>query len=259
MQDDTDGRQAVSGSEVQAAEADAHLRLSLAELSHLNAVDATLPQVLTRIAELAVAAIPGADGAGLTLIQDGRADTAAASTAFVHEIDTIQYGLREGPCIDAAAEGRTVLSGSLGSEPAWPRFGPQAARLGVHSSLSLPLRVGGAGVGSLNVYAHTTAAFDQHAVALGELFAVPAAVSVQTAGALADARRLAGQLQEAMSTRAVIDQAMGIVMSRTGGTAAEAFERLRSMSQSQNLKLAVIAVQIVDEATRRARARNSAR
>ena len=108
-------------------------------------------------------AIPGADGAGLTLIEPGRADTIVKSAPFVEQVDDIQYGIGEGPCISAAATGQTVRSGSLGGDPRWPRFGPRVGRLGVHSVLSLPLLAGDGVVGAMNVYAHAKDAFDDRA------------------------------------------------------------------------------------------------
>lgn len=241
----------------QAAEDDAQLRSSLAELSQLATDNMSLSDMLSSVAEFAVRAIPGADGAGLTLLQNDRPDTIVASADFVREVDAIQYGIGEGPCITAAAEGRTVSSGSLGGDRAWPRFGPRVSRLGVHSVLSLPLTVGTTVLGAMNVYAHAKNAFDEHAIALGELYALPASVSVQNAAVLTNARRLASQLQAALDSRATIDQAIGIVMSRSGCTAVEAFDKLRVMSQSENRRLSAIAHQIVDEAIRRARARHS--
>ncbi len=233
------------------------LRSSLAELSQLATADLTLPDMLISVAEFAVRAIPGADGAGVTLLQDDRPDTIVASADFVREVDAIQYGINEGPCITAAAEGRTVTSGSLGGDRTWPRFGPRVGRLGVHSVVSLPLLVNHRVLGAMNVYARAKDAFDAHAIELGELFAVPAAVSVQNAAALANARRLATQLQSALDGRAVIDQAMGIVMSRSGCASQEAFDKLRTASQSEGRKVSAIAQQIVDEAIRRARARHT--
>jgi hypothetical protein len=72
----------------------------------------------------AVRAIPGADGAGLTLLEDDRANTIVATAAFVSEIDDIQCGIGQEPCITAAREGQTVMSGSLGSDPRWRNRGP---------------------------------------------------------------------------------------------------------------------------------------
>jgi AmiR/NasT family two-component response regulator len=88
---------------------------------------------------------------------------------------------------------------------------------------------------------------------------VPAAIAVQNAQVLAQTKRLAAQLQNALSTRAVVDRAIGILMSRSGVTEHEALERLRGLSQHEHQKLAVVAQQIVDEAVRRARARHGER
>jgi GAF domain-containing protein len=231
------------------------LRGSLASLARLSLGHLELAATLEHVAAFAVDAIPGADGAGLTLFHDHASSTIVASAPFVHEIDAIQYGIGEGPCITAAAEARTVRSGSLGTDALWPRFGPRASELGVHSVLSLPLQVPDGVVGAMNVYAHAPDAFAQRAVELGERYAQPAAVSVQNARALAQARTLAEQLSTALTTRPVIDQAIGIIMSRSGIGADEAFAKLREVSQRDNRKLSVVAGQLVDEAVRRARVR----
>lgn len=106
---------------------------SLTALSRLSSSRLTLEDLLTQVAIYAVRAIPGADGAGLTLIETDRADTIIKSAPFVRKVDDIQYRLGEGPCVTAAATGRTMRSGSLGGDPRWPRFGGQVSRLGVHA------------------------------------------------------------------------------------------------------------------------------
>jgi GAF domain-containing protein len=234
---------------------DADLAASLTALSQLSSGAFGLTDLLIRVAGMAVAAIPGADGAGLTLLEPDHADVIVKSTEFVRQIDDIQYHLGEGPCISAAATGQTMRSGSLSADGRWPRFGPRAGRLGVHSVLSLPLLTPAGVLGALNVYAHGKDTFDDRAAELGELFAVPAAISVLNAQILAQARRLASQLQTALTSRPVIDQAIGILRSRSGESAAEAFNRLRMISQSEHVKLSQVATSIVDEAAARARAR----
>jgi GAF domain-containing protein len=243
-----------SASERSAEEDD--LQEGLAGLSRLATNRLGLEDLLTRVATFAVKAIPGAGGAGLTLLEDDRADTIVATATFVSEIDAIQYGLGQGPCITAAREGQTVMSGSLGSDPRWRRFGGAVARLGVHSVLSLPLVTPDTVVGAMNVYAHERHAFDERAAELGEIFAVPAAIAVQNAQVLARTQRLAARLQSALETRGIIDRAVGILMSRSGITEDEALARLRTLSQNEHRKLAVVAGQIIDEAVRRAQARH---
>lgn len=241
---------------------DADLHAGMTDLASLVAGSLGLDVLLERVAGAAVRAIPGADGVGVTLLRiesnQNTVEALAASHPFVSEIDEIQYvTVKEGPCITAALERRTVRSGSLGGEKMWPRFGPRVGRLGVHSALSLPLLLPGQLVGAINVYAHGKDVFDDHAAELGELFAVPAAVAVHNAHILAQALALSVQLQTALSTRPVIDQAIGLLRGRSGATADEAFARLRQISQNEHTKLGEVAQRIVDEAVRRARARHT--
>lgn len=235
---------------------DEDLRESLDSLSQLGSRHLGLEDLLTRVATYAVQAIPGADGAGLTLLEADRADTIVSTDPFVSEIDEIQYSIRQGPCITAAQEGQTVMSGSLGADPRWRSFGGKVARLGVHSVLSLPLVTPDGVLGAMNVYAHAKYVFDPRAAELGEIFVVPAAIAVQNAHVLAQAQRLAARLRSALETRGVIDRAVGIMMSRSGGTEDEALDRLRALSQNEHQRLALVAHQIVDEAVRRAQARH---
>ncbi|OZF36700.1 hypothetical protein CH296_06385 [Rhodococcus sp. 14-2496-1d] len=239
-----------------AGEHEDDLRSSLVDLSKLPMTDLSLSDTLSHVAQLAVRAVPGADGAGLTLLHPDRPDTIVASAEFVRAVDDIQYGLGQGPSITAAAESITVRSGSLETDPQWPEFGPKVGRMGVHSVLSLPLITAGGVLGAMNVYARRPDAFDARAAELGDLFAVPAAVSVQNARALSSAARLTEQLEMALSNRSVIDQAIGVLISRSGCTGAQGYDKLRSLSQSEHKKVAVVAEAMVGEAMKTARSRS---
>ena len=216
--------------------------------------------LLGDVAEFAARAIPGVDGAGVALLRpdDGspRIQTWAATAEFVHDIDTVQYEeLNEGPCITCMQSRRVVVSGSVGGDGRWPHFGGRVARMAVHSALSLPLVVGDQLIGAINAYARSRDAFGEHAVQLGTQFAGPAAVSVYNGQLLDRAQERTKQLQRALGSRAVIDQAIGIIRSRSGVGAEVAFDRLTRLSQVQNVKLHVVAERLVDEAVRRAKAR----
>jgi GAF domain-containing protein len=252
---DEDRPESVGAAERMAENED--LWASVSALATLATGSLGLEDLLTKVATFAVRAIPGADGAGLTLLENDRADTVVTTAPFVQEIDDIQYSIGQGPCVSAAADRQTVRSGSLGGDRRWPRFGARVARLGVHSAVSLPLITATGVVGAMNVYAHGKHVFDERAAELGEAFAVPAAIAVQNAQVLDQTRRLAIKLENALRTRGVIDQAVGVLMSRVGVTEQEAIDRLRAMSQQEHRKLAVVAQTIVDEAVRRARARHS--
>jgi GAF domain-containing protein len=234
---------------------DDDLAASLRGLSVLSAGQLPLEEMLTQVACYAVQAIPGAEGAGLTLVEQHRSDTVVSTAPFVAEVDAAQYGIGEGPCISATKEAVTVISGSLGGDPRWPRFGGRVARLGVHSAISLPLVTPDEVVGVMNLYARAKHVFDERAAELGQLFAVPAAVAVQNARVLEETRRLAERLQRALDERMVVERAIGIVMSRAGVDEAEALARLTTLSQHGHVKLVQVARTLVEEAVRRARAK----
>ncbi len=250
----------LSRAQVRADEVD--LRAGLHGVASIVAGARSVDDVLADLAEFALRAIPGADGAGVTLLARSPDPSPervwAVTAAFIEEIDTAQYReLDEGPCITCVSLRRPVVSGSLGSDRRWPHFGGRVARMGVHSVLALPLIVDQEVIGAINSYAYERDAFADHAVELGSQFAGPAAVSLHNAQLLAGAREHTERLQRALASRAVIDQAIGIVRSRSGVSAEEAFERLARLSQTQNAKLHLVAEQMVDESVRRARTRRA--
>jgi GAF domain-containing protein len=210
-----------------------------------------LQDLLTRVAEDAVSAIPGADAAGVTLMVTGQPDMHAASGAFAADVDTMQYGLGEGPCISAADEGRTVRSGSLAETTTWPNFTAQVAGLGLNSVLSLPMILDDVTIiGAINVYAHLPNAFSQRAQELGERFAGPAAIAAHNVRVLCQTRRLSEQLQAALASLAVIDQAIGILLSSGERSASEASAMLSHMSESEQVPMAEAAGRVVANAVR---------
>jgi transcriptional regulator with GAF, ATPase, and Fis domain len=241
---------------VRASVKDRDLAASLAALAGLSA-RSSLMDVLTDIASFAAQAIPGADGAGLTLLEPGRADISVETELFVKKIEEIQHSLGEGPCVAAAADGQPVRSGSLGVDRRWPRLGPQAGRLGVHSVLSLPLCTPDRIIGAMNVYAHDRDIFDERAEQIGMVYAVPATVAVQNAQALAHATRLAEKLQTALDARAVIEQAIGIIRARSGISAEVAHQRLRVLSRNQRGTVVQAATGIVTAAISKAQQRRT--
>jgi GAF domain-containing protein len=236
------------------------LRFGLLALSQTLSGRVPFEETLTQVARITVQAISGADGAGVTLLEKRCDPMIVASAPFVREIDTIQHRLGQGPCISAIADNQALRSGSLISDKRWPKFASRVGNLGVsraQSVLSLPLRLPGRVIGSLNVYAHVEHAFSEDSVRRGEDFAAAAAVTVSNMQALDQAQLYASQLEEALHSRATIDQAIGIIRSRTGGTTEEALDSLRAISQRENKRLSAVAELLVDQSAGRARARHS--
>jgi GAF domain-containing protein len=258
------GRAAAQASELTCGQADADeedLHAGLIGLAGMVAGALSIEELLVDVAEFAVHAIPGVDGAGVTVARPTEArlhvQAQAVTAEFVRHIDTLQYEIHsEGPCITSMRARRPCTSGAIGEDPRWPKFGGAVARLGVSSALSLPLLIGDQVIGVINAYGRGPDAFTDHAVAMGEKFAGPAAVSVYNAQLLVEAQRRAEQLQRALGSRSVIDQAIGIVRSRSGASAEEAFGRLVRISQSENTKLHTVAERLVTESVHRARARH---
>jgi GAF domain-containing protein len=115
--------------------------------------------------------------------------------------------------------------------------------------LSVPLTVRGAGVGAINLYSRSSGAFDANSAATAVLLAKQAAVALTSAHAFASAQATVDQLRQALISRAVIDQALGILMARERCSADRAFSMLREMSQHRNVRLRLIAQEVVDSIT----------
>lgn len=181
---------------------------------------------------------------GITLIQAGgrRFETVGATHPDVERADQLQYELREGPCIDAAVEARSVHSESLADDPRWPRWGPAAVELGFHSIISAEIHGRGQRFGALNLYGSSRTTFSPDDVDVARLFAGHGAI------ALTNARSEDGLLQ-ALDTRTQIGQAQGILMERFDLDADQAFAVLRRYSQESNRRIGEIVAEIV--ATRR--------
>jgi GAF domain-containing protein len=231
---------------------DLELERTLAELVGLLPDHETFEATLRRVAELSVRTIPGCVSASVTVLTDGGAGTtAAASDDRSLRVDEAQYSYG-GPCLDAARTGETYDVPSIADERRWGEYPAAALRCGVSSSLSLPLTVHGASIGALNLYGGTAAAFGTEAHGTAALFAVQAAVAIANARVVETSRRLTSQMREAMSARAVIEQAKGILMAERSCDDEVAFDLLRTASQRQNVKLRDVAQGLVASKVRAA-------
>lgn len=209
--------------------------------------DADLDATLRRLCEVAVTGVPKTAFAGVTMVRRGEAVTAAYTDPESPEIDASQYEADSGPCLDASREGVSHAIEDTEVEPCWPEFTAAARAHGVRSTLSLPLGVAGTTLGALNLYSFQPHAYSDSERESLEGFATHSAAVLASAQAYWSAQALASQLQVAMQSRGIIDQAIGILMERHGCGAEEALERLRKESQMQNRKLRDLAAELVGE------------
>jgi transcriptional regulator with GAF, ATPase, and Fis domain len=194
---------------------------------------------LERIVRLAVDTIDGCEHAGITVIERGRVTSPASSDEVPALLDRIQAETGEGPCVDAIKDHEVFQTGKLSEESRWPAFSARAnAESGIESILSFRLFAEADTLGALNLYSSQPDAFDDHDVAVGSVFASHAAVAWSTS-------RKIENLEAGMETRQLIGTAVGLLMARQGVSETEAFAMLRRASQRLNVKLRVIADQVL--------------
>lgn len=236
------------------------LNTAAAAIESLNALvvaDKSLDAVLHDVATYAVKALVGADAVSITVL-DPPLRTVAHTDEDVLALDREQYVSRQGPCLEAAQTRRPVRVAIRSAEDRWPQFATAARQAGVHASLSIPLIIAPAAhgdddelVGSLNVYSRSTTDFDVFDESLMSLYSGAAGRAVMDARRWRRLQDTVGQLEQALVSRSDIDQAKGVLRSRHGGTAEEAFALLVQRSQRENIKLRDIASRILRELPRR--------
>jgi GAF domain-containing protein len=219
---------------------------AFAELGRIKLAETDLEGVLDRIAVLAKRTIPGAAEVSVTLVRDAGALTPAFTGGPARALDESQYEAGYGPCLDAAASATTFSLPDMAKETRWPEFARRAADAGIHSSLSVGLPVHTDVSGALNVYATEVEALGEGAIELAQAFSGYAAVALANAHLYDTNATLAQHLQAAMQSRAVIEQAKGILMGGRGCSAEEAFMILTKLSQDTNRKLRDVAAALVD-------------
>jgi GAF domain-containing protein len=228
------------------------LTKAVAALTQYFVGDSTLGETLTRVAELTTTAVPQAEFVGVSMMVDGRIGTYIFTHPFAPEIDRAQYDTGDGPCLDSFRTGEVVFIDSTVAETRWPEFCAVAAAHGVLSTVSLPLRTThDRTIGAMNLYAREEHAFGPEDARVAQMFAMQASFVLVNAQAYWDARALSENLEAAMQSRAVIDQAKGVIMSALACDEQRAFEVLTEQSQQQNIKLREVARRVVDDAQRR--------
>ncbi|MFD5013512.1 GAF and ANTAR domain-containing protein [Streptomyces chartreusis] len=193
---------------------------------------------LERITASAIELVEGCDAAGILVLHDSTVESLAPTHQMVIDSDQLQQRLGEGPCFDAArtAQGERVfrIADLTGLQQRWPAYAPQAHALGVGSMMGFLLFTEDEDLGALNLYSHKPGAFTDASEVAGWLLASHAAVAFSSA-------RTHAQMEQAVATRHLIGQAMGILMGSHHLTEEQAFDVLRRYSQENNIKLREVA------------------
>ncbi|MFF9814395.1 GAF and ANTAR domain-containing protein [Streptomyces sp. NPDC014006] len=205
----------------------------------------SLEQFLQVLADSALALATVAQGVGITLERQQRPLTVVSAGTSAPELDEAQYGQDDGPCLQALRAGEEIVVADMLDEHRWGPYPDYAAACGTRSSLSLPIAAHTHTAGALNLYSPKVSGFADADLAGLRALAAQASGAIALAQRIADAQQYAADLQRAMESRTVIDQAIGVVMGRQRCPADEAFDLLRKASQHRNIKLRDVCAELI--------------
>ncbi|MGY1710579.1 ANTAR domain-containing protein [Geodermatophilus sp. SYSU D00758] len=219
---------------------------ALTELAGLPLSSDDQQALLTRMAVLVQNAVPTTDAVSITLGTPEAPQRLGSDSAAAQRMDGLQLEAAEGPCWQAYATGEVVVTGDVAEDPRWPRLAGVAAGEPVRSVVAVPLVEDGRTTGVLNVYSGREDAFATDGRQVAELIATAVSGVLASAAERQAMRDLAANLEKALTSRAVIDQAKGVLMARLGVSADEAFTRLVALSNRMNVKLRDLARLVVE-------------
>lgn len=204
---------------------------------------------LNALTHLAVRELSGGEPervlCGITLVRNRRAGTVASSSLDAQELDEVQYGLGEGPCLTAARERAIVVVPDLRVEQRWPGYVRHLISVGIRSVLAVPFQLEDGDGAALNLYSRDVDGFAPRQVETARGYADRASQAFAVAVKVARHREESEHLLEAMKTRTTIDLAVGIIMGQNRRSQEEAFRILRAASNSRNIKLRDVAAGVV--------------
>jgi GAF domain-containing protein len=220
-----------------------HLRIAEVVQQLHGRADTDSDTVIAELAEHAAVEIPGAQYAGITLTRNAKhIDTPAATHKWPIVLDEIQQLHREGPCVTAAWEEKTIHVADLETDVRFPLYRRDALeRTPIRSIMAFQMFIVGETIGALNVYAEQPRAFEQASRDIGMIFAAHTSVAWNAA-------RRDEQFKRALASRDTIGQAKGMIMERYGVDAVQAFGLLRKLSQDSNVPLVQVAEELVKKA-----------
>jgi GAF domain-containing protein len=206
---------------------------------------------LTSVARHAAGAVEHAFSCGISVDRTRSSRIlGATSDDFARTMDEIQYDVDDGPCLTCLRTGEVVRVDDIPEDARWPAFSRRGKEAGAGASVSVPMIIDGRSVGALNLYSTQPNALTDADRDRAQQFADQAVGAVALARILAEREAKAQHLEAALTSRSTIDQAIGIIIARTGSGPEHAFDLLRAQSQHTNEKLRDVASRIVAQAAR---------
>jgi GAF domain-containing protein len=217
------------------------------QLADTLVADFDIIDLLTILADRCIELVD-AHAAGILLVDAaGNLRVMAASSEQARLLELFQLQNDEGPCLEAFSSGRPVIHTDLRTTlDQWPRFTPYAVGAGFESVYAFPLRLRGALIGALNLFRSATGPMPAADVQLAQALADIASIAILQARAASDAQQRDDQLQHALDSRVLIEQAKGVLAERAQIDMAEAFDRIRRHARNTNTQLTAVATQIIN-------------
>jgi GAF domain-containing protein len=226
------------------------VRQALHELGDLRYAVGDLDDALRRIVH-ATHKLFAVDGAGLMLIDpDQLLRNVADSDGRVDHLEELQIEHGEGPCIDAFDDKQLVHAADLAEEKRWPDFSPAAVERGLRAVLASPIPYNQDAVGVVAVTSEERRPWSAEAELALLAFTDLAALLIASMLLGEQQTELAAQLQSALNSRAIIEQAKGVLIGQQGLTAHDAYARLRAQARTERRKLAIVSAEVVRNAIR---------
>ena len=188
------------------------------------------------------------DQAGLLLASpDGILHVMASSSEEMRLLELFQLQADEGPCLDCFHSGHAIVNQDLAAvDGRWPTFCVEALAAGFHAVHALPMRLRGNIIGTLNLFQLAPGELNEADVVAGQALADIATIAILQHRAASDSKLLTDQLQTALDTRIVIEQAKGMIAQANDIDLQQAFEMLRDYVRPRQLGLSAIAQAVVD-------------
>ena len=226
---------------------EALLARTFVELADTLVADFDVVELLTLLADRCVDVLE-VDAAGLMLVApDGDLRVMASSSEAMRMLELFELQSQEGPCLDCYRTGLPVVNQDLATlNSRWPRFAAEALAAGFHSVHALPLRLRGAVIGALNLFHVEAGRMREADVDAAQALADVATIAILQHRAALEAQVVNEQLNHALNSRIVIEQAKGIVAQREGLNMEQAFSTLRKHARDHNLRLVDVAHDIID-------------
>ena len=221
---------------------------TLVELADSLVDDFDVVELLSKLADRCVEVL-GVSAAGVMLVApEGDLRVVASSSEAMRVVELFELQADEGPCMDCYRSGEGVLNENLTADGRWPRFAPVAIEAGFRSVHAIPMRLRGSVIGALNLFGVEGGALAAEDLVAGRALADVATIAILQQRDATESRVLIDQLNIALTSRVVIEQAKGVLAERAGLSMESAFGAMRQHARNHNLRLADVARSVVDRA-----------